>query len=237
MATPRAYHASISLKKENFTTIPGHDQHIAATASVAEKMHVVHSAIESVGNLAIELGSNRALTEVEKVLKVAKIADEKCAKAIDSVYSCITTLENNAKHIEKKFNEPLQQKAVAGKMNEEVRAHFKGIEKHEDRRKLMNESIETGDHVTACAVLGGLCFLSGFSKEEHQQYKNQYQQTTDPDSVEQLGVVRKCLERAERCLYLIKPEFNAAVGVDPQKVQMIRTEKARADAAIKAATT
>lgn len=195
--------------------LAGTAQAVTAFSEAYETLREIHDAREAAAR-------NPAWTEGAQILNVAAFAEKKQAGVLSKFDAALKNLSTVAHSIEAELLNPVQQQAGIGTLNEEVRRHVNAIPDLGKRVEFIKEAIKSGDTLTATAVLGAPCYLSGLGAELHQELLRSFHESQNPLAVKRLNAARLCVEHLEKYSPMFLTELTKAVGADSRKVRELR---------------
>lgn len=168
-------------------------------------------ALQSIHNAKEGAKLNVTLNDFEQLVAV----DDHAIKVMNKVYGVwsrtVDTLNNNITTMEKELNAPVESKASRA-MATEIRQHFASLEMG-PRMNALRKAIEAGDEMTATAVLGAPCYLSGLDPELHAEYLRDWHEAQEPLTAKKVRAMRAAAEMLNDRYALLKKGVAKAVGV------------------------
>lgn len=219
-------------------TVKAIDGYTAETAPfIADAISAFTEAYSVVGKVwdATEAGKkNGAWTEDQRLLAVSKFANTEQIRATRKLDAAHVALTKGVDHIERELSAPIASKASLG-IAAEIRQHCKAL-KGDQRLGFVRSLIESGDELSASAVLGGPAFLSGIDADMQATFTRMYHAKANPALEARLTVMRSALDKIGRDGPLIFAQIAKAVGAPAARVQGIDAANERALAALKTAS-
>ncbi len=197
------------------TTLSNTAQAITTFSEAYEALREIHEAREAAAR-------NPAWTEAAQTLNVAAFAEKKQASVLPKFEAVLKNLNTIARSIEAELLNPVQQQAGIGTLNEEVRRHVNAMPDLGKRIAFIRDAIKSGDTLTATAVLGAPCYLSGLGADIHQELLRGFHESQNPLAVKRLTAARVCIDHIENNAPLFLTGVTKAVGADWRKVQEMR---------------
>ncbi|SEQ69630.1 hypothetical protein [Sphingobium sp. YR768] len=168
-------------------------------------------ALQSIHNAKEGAKLNPTLNDFEQLVAV----DDHATKVMSKVYSTwsrtVDTLNNNITAMEKDLYAPVESKASRA-MATEIRQHFANLEMG-PRMNALRKAIEAGDEMTATAVLGAPCYLSGLDPELHAEYLHDWHNAQRPLEAKKIRAMRAAAEMLNERYALLTKAVEKAVGV------------------------
>ncbi|WP_298671309.1 hypothetical protein [uncultured Sphingomonas sp.] len=177
-------------------------------------------ALQSIHDAKAGAAKNPTLNEYAQLVAV----DTHATKVMDKVYGswsrAVDVLNANIAKMDKELNAPVEQRATAA-MASEIRTYFRGL-KDGPRMNALRQAIESGDEVTATAVLGGRPYLSGLDPDLHAEFLHDWHKAQRPVEAKKLGAMRQAADMLNDRYKLLTKAVADAVGdikiYEPSKV-------------------
>lgn len=168
-------------------------------------------ALQSIHNAKEGAKLNPTLNEFEQLVAV----DDHAIKVMNRVYNswsrAVDVLNNNIAAMDKELNAPVESKA-SRTMATEIRQHFANLEMG-PRMNALRKAIESGDEMTATAVLGAPSYLSGLDPDLHAEYLRDWHEAQNPVEAKKVRAMRAAADMLNNRYALLKKEVEKAVGV------------------------
>lgn len=168
-------------------------------------------ALQSIHNAKEGAKLNPTFNEFEQLVAV----DDHAIKVMNRVYNswsrAVDVLNNNIAAMDKELNAPVESKA-SRTMATEIRQHFASLEMG-PRMNALRKAIESGDEMTATAVLGAPCYLSGLDPDLHAEFLRDWHEAQNPVEAKKVRAMRAAADMLNNRYALLKKEVEKAVGV------------------------
>jgi hypothetical protein len=152
------------------------------------------------------------LTEAGALLKVDDFAQKRMIAKVYPLWdTASSSLNAKVEMWEKEMTKDVVSQA-SQMISGEIRAHFKGLKNDGERHAAFRQAIESGDQVTASAVLGAPAMLSGFDEEMKAILLREYHERFNPGLAKRLRAVTAARDLIDGRLGVLRKEVAKAVG-------------------------
>jgi hypothetical protein len=193
------FHVSPTPDERHITEMEGYKDFEAVLAPAVHALSVSNVALKGIDNAHLQLLKDTSKTEDARVLMLAGPAE----KAHDRIYKAFGTareaLDKVIDSMEKQLQEPIQQKAGVGTINDAIRRHVNELPA-KDRTKFLEAALDANDDAALTAILGAPHYLSGIGKMEHTYYLRKLHEQRNPLVVKRLELTRKVIVHLERAM-------------------------------------
>lgn len=168
-------------------------------------------ALQSIHDAKAGAAKNPTLNEFAQLVAVDTHATKVMGKVYNSWSRAVDVLNANIAKMDKELNAPVEQRATA-MMASEIRAYFRGLPNDGARMGALRKAIESGDEVTATAVLGGRPYLSGFEPDLHAEFLHDWHKAQRPVEAKKLAAMRQAADMLNNRYKLLTKAVADAVG-------------------------
>ena len=173
--------------------------------------------------------TNPTWNVAQQVIHTQEFADKIKAKVARSFDSTMANLKKGITHLEGELSAPITSSATSS-VSAEIRAHVRSLPTGE-RIAFVQKAIEAGDEVSASAVLGAPCYLSGVEPGLAQSYTRLYHEKKSPEVAKRLKVMMGARDLIMQRGALLHSEMEKAVGMAPHRVRALREARNESDRA------
>lgn len=168
-------------------------------------------ALQSIHDAKAGAAKNPTLNEYAQLVAVDTHATKVMSKVYGSWSRAVDVLNANIAKMDKELNAPVEQRATAS-MASEIRSFFRGLKSDGARMGALRKAIESGDDVTATAVLGGRPYLSGLSDDLHAEFLHDWHRAQRPVEAKKLAAMRQAADMLNNRYKLLTKAVTEAVG-------------------------
>lgn len=191
---------------------------LGATETVVDE---AYQALRSIHDAKAGAAKNPTLNEYAQLVAVDNHASKVMSKVYGSWSRTIDTLNANIVKLDAELNAPVEQRATAS-MASEIRSYFRGLPNDGARMGALRKAIESGDEITATAVLGGRPFLSGLEPDLHAEFLHDWHNAQRPVEAKKLRAMKAAADLLNNRYKLLTKAVTEAVGdikiYEPSKV-------------------
>lgn len=210
---------TLTFHPETFTALDGYGEDSAKF--IGDAVSAFNDAYVTIGRVhtATEVGrKDPTQTEEHRILAVSKVAEREQTRLLRRMDVALASATKAAEHIERELSVPVESKATLG-IATEIRAHVKSLDK--GQMDFVRGLIESGDDLSASAVLGGPSYLSGLTDDMRTVLTRMLHERQNPALVQRLTLLRATAAKVERDGPLVMIEMQKAVGAKPGRVRNI----------------
>ena len=189
----------------------------------------VSDAMTAIAGVRDALLQSKTMHKNEIVLKTADYAEKKLAvaKSIDTAHA---SLKGQIAVAEAALRAPLEA-TVHSTAAAEIRALARDMEPGA-RRKLIADSIDSGDKTILSALLSAHPFTTNLTKVEVEQYTRIYRERSSPELAKRVEVLTKAVSMIHERAGLVISNADRLIGVSKGELAAIRASDAKARAAL-----
>lgn len=177
----------------------------AAFAEAFASLRAIHDAKAAVVD-------DPTLNEAGQLLKVDDFAQKRMLAKVYPLWdTASSTLNAKVEAWEKEMTKEVVSQA-SQMVSGEIRAHFKALKNDGQRHAAFRQAMESGDQVTASAVLGAPAMLSGFDEEMKALLLREYHERFNPGLAKRLRAVTAARDLIDGRIGVLKKEVAKAVG-------------------------
>jgi len=210
--------------------VKGYDNCQGLCRGAVNALDTICENFSKVHEVKFTLEGNELVSKNECIVKTDGIANKYLTQGHTQLYEVRVGIETQIESFTKELSRPLVQQASAGIINQEIRSHYKELTDSE-RGEQLRAAINSGDEKTAAAVLGAPPYLSGLNDSDQKNYTLMFHEKNNSETYGRLKTMTKVLEIVEHRQTLLQAEYDKAIGADTEKVNFLRSEKAKAEAA------
>lgn len=223
---------SPSLHPEVVRSINGYDAQndeiMGVLSSTVHTFDTIYKAVQSVYTAREAARTNPTWNEAEQVIRTDDFMGKKLEPASKVIDRTLNDLTKNISQIENSLSEPVRTKASLN-VAQEIRAYAKNLGTVE-RGKFMLDAINSGDEITATAILGAPPYLSGLNSDLQKTFTRMWHEHNTPGQALRLKIMIGAKSLLEKNAGLIFTEMEKAVGfvLDPKSQRKIKPHELRA---------
>lgn len=173
-------------------------------------VHEAFQALQSIHDAKAGAAKNPTLNEAAQLIAVDNHATKLMSKVYASWSRATDVLNANIASMEKELNAPVEQRATAS-MASEIRSYFRGLEPG-PRMNALRKAIESGDEITATAVLGGRPYLSGLDPDLHAEFLRDWHNAQRPLEAKKVRAMKAAADMLNDRYKLLTKAVTDAVG-------------------------
>lgn len=170
---------------------------------------------------------NQAWSPETLTIKLDDLASKKLNAITRTFDAEMTRLNKAITFLEGELSQPVQSQAV-GSLGREIRDHVKAL-KPDQRQTFIQRAIDSGDHLSATAVLGAPAYLSGFEDQMGQALLRHYHAKLNPDKAKRLRALQGARSLIEANAGKAFTAMEKVVGAPPDKVKKLREANSAAE--------
>lgn len=174
-------------------------------------VHEAFQALQSIHDAKAGAAKNPTLNEYAQLVAVDTHATKVMSKVYASWERAVDVLNKNIGTMEKDLNAPVEQRATAS-MASEIRSYFRSLKTDGERMGALRKAIESGDEVTATAVLGGRSYLSGFDPDLHAEFLRDWHEAQRPLEAKKVRAMKAAADMLNNRYKLLTKAVTDAVG-------------------------
>ncbi len=218
--------APISIHPGIFTNIEGlNDDSRQFILPAVDAFTAAVDGLTEINELRKLANQNSALTPDARILQVSAFAERKVQDIAKKIDAADAKLKMQIEFTEGELSKPLEAN-VHTIAAQEIRGLVR-VMKTDERRKLVTDSIASGDAQVLSALLAAHPITTGLTKLEVEQYTRLYREKAQPLMASRLAIMKKTQQLLNDRSGLILTHAEKLVGADTRRVRAIRDADAK----------
>ena len=212
-----------SLHPQNITSIDGYDDTTAGYVESAKAaLELSYKSLGAVHSARAKVNANSAWSKEKKILELAEFGEKNMDRILPVFDRTRTNLESGIKSVEQAMSESLSKTTPA--LAQEIRSHIKTLDRTA-RAELVQKLFAEKNYDVVTAIIDAPAFLSGITTEERENYKRKLHETTNPELVKRVKVMKSALSIIESRGPLVMLQTEKAIGANFDLIAKLRNEE------------